>query len=142
MLSNPGVSVAISGMESKQAIDENVAVASRDVPLTAEEAEAIDRHLQHLKAQADLYCTGCGYCMPCPKNVRIPRIFRTHSLAKVYGLWDRARRDYAGIVGDQWDPGAQQGDACSDCGVCETKCPQKLSIRQQLREAHRELSGK
>lgn len=142
VLANPGVSVAMSGMTSKEVIDENAAVAGRDVPLTADDLKVIDQHLGKLKAMADLYCTGCGYCVPCPANVRIPRIFRTYNSARVYGLWDRARKDYAGIVGDPGDPEARTADACTECGECETKCPQKLSIREQLKEAHRALTEK
>jgi uncharacterized protein len=140
VLANPGVSVAISGMESNQIINENAAIASQDVPLTSDELQAIDRHLVKLKAMADLYCTGCGYCVPCPQNVRIPRVFRLYNMARVYGLWDRARKDYAGIVGDEWDPEARDADSCTECGDCRAKCPQKLPIPEQLKEAHQSLA--
>lgn len=139
VLSNPGVSVAISGMTSKEVIDANVAIASHDLALSPDDWQTIDRYLRDLKSKADLYCTGCGYCMPCPQDVRIPRIFRTYNLANVYGLWERARNDYAGILGDVWDPQARQADSCNECGACETKCPQKLPIRKQLQQAHEAL---
>lgn len=140
VLANPGVTLAISGMTSKQAIDENVALASQDSSLSPADLLAIDQHLQKLKSQADHYCTGCNYCTPCPRGVRIPRIFRTYNLARVYGLWDRARLDYSEILRDPWDADARQADACNDCGACEAKCPQKLPIRKQLEEAHKALS--
>jgi uncharacterized protein len=139
VLSNPGVSVAISGMTSKEVIDANVAIASHDVALSPDDWQTIDRYLRDLKSKADLYCTGCEYCMPCPQDVRIPRIFRTYNLANVYGLWERARNDYAGILGDVWDPAARQADSCNQCGACESKCPQRLPIRKQLQQAHEAL---
>lgn len=139
VLANPGVTAALSGMTRPEDIDENVAVASAETPLTADDWKSIDEHLRKLKAQADLYCTACGYCMPCPQNVRIPRIFRTYNLSRVYGLTERARKEYAGILKDNWDADARQADACNECGACETKCPQKLPIRAQLKDAHRDL---
>jgi len=140
VLANPGVSVAMSGMETRQIIDENAAIAGSEAPLSAEELRTIDQHLVRLKNMAELYCTGCGYCMPCPQEVRIPRIFRIYNLARVYGLWQRARGDYAEIVGDQWDPGARDAGSCIQCGQCEKKCPQKLAIIEQLKQAHKALT--
>jgi predicted aldo/keto reductase-like oxidoreductase len=85
---------------------------------------------------ADLYCTGCGYCMPCPNEVNIPRIFRKYNEARVYGLWEATRRTYR-----EWRPSAgQRADACVECGLCEEECPQHIPIRRQLAEAHEALS--
>ncbi len=87
---------------------------------------------------ANLYCTGCNYCMPCPQGVAIPRIFECYNSGRVYDLWESARQGYAGI-GQAWSPG-KKADACADCGVCETKCPQHLHIRDQLKEASAALN--
>jgi len=136
VLSNPDVSVALSGMSSMQMIEENVAVASDDVSLSAADRAAIGEHLQRLSRMADLYCTGCGYCMPCPNEVNIPHIFQKYNEARVYGLWDPARASYQEW---RWVSG-KQADACLECGTCEEKCPQHIAIRQQLAEAHQALS--
>jgi predicted aldo/keto reductase-like oxidoreductase len=141
VLANPNVSLAISGMESAEIIDQNARVASDLTPLAAEDYAAIDAHLKHLRAAADLCCTNCGYCMPCPQNVRIPRIFNLYNLARIYKNWDGARRGYAAIKRDVWDPEAKQADACNECGACEKKCPQNIPIRQQLKDAHQALSA-
>lgn len=140
VLANPNVSLALSGMERFEEIDQNARVAGDPAPLSAGDYAAIDAHLKKLRAMADLCCTGCGYCVPCPQNVRIPRIFNLYNLARVYRNWDGARRGYAGILRDKWDPEAKQADACNECGACEEKCPQKISIRRQLKEAHAALT--
>lgn len=140
VLANPNVSVAISGMESFEIIDQNVRVAGDDTPLSPDDYAVIDSHLKKLRAAADLCCTGCGYCVPCPQNVRIPRIFNLYNLARVYKNWDGARRGYAGIKKDVWDPEAKQADTCNECGACEKKCPQNIAIRKQLKDAHRALT--
>jgi uncharacterized protein len=140
VLSNPAVDVALSGMSAMEQVVENLAVASDPTPLSDADRAAIDAHLVRLKRLADLYCTGCKYCEPCPKGVAIARIFGTFNLGRVYGLWDAARRAYAAIGVPSWDQANQKADACVACGACEAKCPQKIPIRQQLKDAHAGLA--
>jgi predicted aldo/keto reductase-like oxidoreductase len=137
VLSNPNVTVALSGMGSMQMVEENAAIASDEVSLTDTDRAAIDEQLELLSRMADLYCTGCGYCMPCPNEVNIPRIFRKYNEARVYGLWEVTRATYR-----DWSPSAgKRADACVECGLCEEKCPQRIPIRTQLAEAHEALSA-
>lgn len=140
VLSNPGVTMAISGMRSDAEIQQNVAIAAEQARLSPADRAAIDAHCDKLRAAADLYCTGCAYCMPCPQNVRVPRVFRLYNQARVYKNWQGARRDYALVEHDQDDPQARTASACNECGACETKCPQNIPIRRQLKEAHQALA--
>ncbi|MFZ4395227.1 MAG: aldo/keto reductase [Kiritimatiellia bacterium] len=134
VLSNPCVDVALSGMGTLAMVEENIRVCADPVSLTQADRLAIQEHLVRLKKMSDLYCTGCNYCMPCPQGVSIPRIFETYNRGRVYDMWPNARQSYASIGGNPWDNG-KRADACTDCGVCETKCPQHLKIRDQLKEA-------
>jgi uncharacterized protein len=138
VLSNPNVSVALSGMSAMQQVEENIATASDEVTLSATDRVAIEEHLQRLRGMANLYCTGCGYCMPCPNEVNIPHVFQKYNEARVYGLWAVARQQYQDW---HWVRG-KKADACVECGTCEEKCPQHIPIRQQLAEAHEALSKK
>jgi predicted aldo/keto reductase-like oxidoreductase len=139
VLSNPGVSVALSGMSDMRQVEENIATASDPASLSQQEIEAIDAHMRRLGEMAKLYCTGCGYCLPCPQDVAIPKIFERLNLGRIYGLWETAEKQYAAIGSNKWDSG-KRADACVECGLCEEKCPQKIPIRRQLREAHERLS--
>jgi len=38
-----------------------------------------------------------------------------------------------GIGISDWMKG-KKAEECIECGVCETKCPQKIQIRKQLKE--------
>ena len=135
VLSNPNVCVALSGMSTMQQVTENLATAAEEISLTAEEKAAIDEHLERLKNMADLYCTGCSYCMPCPQEVNIPHIFQKYNEARVYGLWEAASEAYRNW---RWVSG-KPADDCVECGECEAKCPQHIPIREQLQEAHEAL---
>lgn len=144
VLSNPAVSTALSGMNTVQQVVENCATASREEPLSAGEMQQVEKMLKEQKKLAELYCTGCNYCMPCPNDVNIPASFRAMNYHRVYGLTDHARREYRAIKPDSTDPakkGLPAGE-CKECGKCEEKCPQKIPIMEQLKETAKALGGK
>lgn len=133
VLANPNVSCALSGMETLDMVEENAKVAANDTPLTDAELSSIEASMAENRKMADLYCTGCNYCMPCPHGVNIPKNFELMNYHRVYGLTDHARSEYQKIGTVEWMSG-KKADACTDCGVCEPKCPQHIQIRKQLRE--------
>jgi len=139
VLANPHVSVALSGMDTVEVVEENVATASREGPLSDEERRRVGEMLEENRRLADLYCTGCGYCMPCPNKVNIPENFRLMNLHRVYGLTEAARERHAWFGPDSHQ-GRAAGD-CEECGECEPKCPQKIAIIDQLRDTHAALGG-
>ena len=138
VLSNPAVSCALSGMGNMEMLEDNVRVASDPDPLTPEELAAVEELEAKLNELKTVYCTGCAYCQPCPKEVRIPDIMTSLIYDKVYGMPDAGKLCYSQI-GDRFHPGTA-ADACSQCGLCEKKCPQKLPIRELLKDAHRRFA--
>jgi uncharacterized protein len=137
VLSNPGVTVALSGMSETAQVEENVATASGNSLLSVDEKNGIVKSAEENQKFMDLYCTGCKYCMPCPQEVNIPRIFEAMNLSRVWALHEPARAMYKDI-GSMWNKG-KRADACIECGQCEEKCPQKLPIMQQLKETRAAL---
>jgi len=145
VLSHDFVNVALSGMNSMEMIDENVASADRAEPFTPAENKAVDAMLARLQSFSDLYCTGCGYCLPCPNGVDIPGNFLLMNYHKVYGMTDYARERYAKLLDGEtvWLHGPRvQGAAnlCVQCGQCEPLCPQNIQIMDQLEDVHDALS--
>lgn len=139
VVSNPNVTCALSGMSSMAMVEENVRVVSKEEQLTDAEIFAINEAMEQNKKLSDLYCTGCNYCMPCPKEVNIPKIFEYMNYHRVYKLTDYAKAEYKSIGTNEWVKG-NRADACVDCGICEQKCPQKIQIRKQLKESHKALA--
>ncbi|MBR4953431.1 MAG: 4Fe-4S dicluster domain-containing protein, partial [Oscillospiraceae bacterium] len=45
---------------------------------------------------------------------------------------------FEGYVNNEKKPGATS-DVCTECGICEEKCPQKLNIRELLKKAENTL---
>jgi len=128
VLSNPDVSVAISGMSTMQQVIENIETVSNFVPLGQKDIEKLDSFIQSRKKLLELYCTGCRYCMPCPKGVNIPSNFHWYNVAVVYGVKKRAKEKYFSMKPEE------QASSCKECGACEEKCPQKIPIREKLKE--------
>ena len=139
VLSNPNVHISLSGMSTIEQLEENVELASRTGHLTDEErARAVEMMAENSKL-ADLYCTGCDYCMPCPQEINIPHIFNIMNNHRIYEITDFAKAQYKEVVdGTGWIKSAD-ASKCTECAACETKCPQKLPIMKQLKETHEVL---
>jgi predicted aldo/keto reductase-like oxidoreductase len=138
VLAHPGVSCALSGMSDMAQVEQNAQILSNTQPLSEAEVAQVEAAMAENKKRAELYCTGCNYCMPCPNEVGIPQIFEIMNYHRVYGLTEHAKNRYAGIGKN--DMKFKNASACIDCGLCEEKCPQKIKIREQLKETARVLA--
>jgi len=134
----PEVTVVLSGMNSLDMVRENVRTAS-DAPVgsfTPEDFALIDEVKGLIRAREKVGCTGCGYCMPCPKGVDIPGNFRCYNT-----MYSESRTtgwmQFVQTVGLTREPAF--ASQCIRCGKCEKHCPQGLPIREKLQEADKAL---
>ncbi|MDP3046058.1 MAG: aldo/keto reductase [Chloroflexota bacterium] len=143
--SNPDVGVALSGMNTLEQIEENAAAANQMARMSAAEIAEVNRLAEENRRLADLYCTGCGYCQPCPNGVNIPENFRYMNWHRVWGLTEAARKAYAALGPEgTWGPWAGRitglrASECLECGECEPKCPQNIPIMAQLKDVAKTL---
>jgi predicted aldo/keto reductase-like oxidoreductase len=127
-------------MSSHEQLEENVVSANKLGGLDDREQARVQDLMEKNLKLADLYCTGCGYCMPCPNNVQIPENFRYMNWYRVWGMEEEARKAYAKLNGEKvWTSWVGEiiglkADACIQCGECLSKCPQKIDIIHQLEE--------
>ena len=134
----PEVTCVLSGMNSEEMVKENIRVASEAQPghLTGADLAMVETIKGIIREQEKVGCTGCRYCMPCPKGVDIPGIFHYYNLMYMEKKAP-ARFEFARNVGLRKEPGF--ATQCVGCGLCESHCPQHLPIRQKLKEADRDL---
>ena len=142
VLSNPNISVALSGMQTPEMVEENAATASRPEPLSLEEKKSISAIMDAARELKGIYCTGCQYCMPCPAGVDIPANFSAYNLLEIWGLEGRAKRQYKALGSrkEEGEPKAAWAEACNACGICVEKCPQDIDIPAELERISARLS--
>jgi predicted aldo/keto reductase-like oxidoreductase len=78
------------------------------------------------KELAGSFCRGCGYCLPCPKNIEIPQAARMSLLLR--------RAPTAGFLSEEWQGKMALIDDCIACGHCKNHCPYGLDTPSLLKE--------
>mgnify|MGYP003966958113 CR=1 FL=1 len=134
VLSNPSVSIALSGMGSEEMVDQNLATVSEGALSDGERGDLV-KLLEKLEGMAELYCTGCNYCAPCPHDVSIAKRFELMNQHRVWGETEKARSGYRELMAKE-----SEGE-CEECGECLKKCPQEIPIIDQLKETAAVLGG-
>lgn len=135
------VTILLSGMNEQAHLDENMAIASDALPggMKDDENAVMVKVKTILKEKVKVGCTACGYCMPCPVGVDIPRNF---SLLNDFHRLDSeahkasSKRMYSMLVKEE-----EKASSCIECGKCESHCPQDIPIRDMLKVVTADLVG-
>ena len=132
------VACVLSGMSSVEMLEENAAAAeSADIgAFTAADFQVIEKAKNAVNQNIKVPCTGCGYCMPCPRGVDIPTCFSCYNNTVMEG---KARAFFTYVMQTSLKSKPQIASLCNKCGKCETACPQKIEIRRELQNAAKEL---
>lgn len=123
IVSNPDVTVVIPGMAEEKEIEQNISSVRDTTPLTEQELEKIQQFRDSLGTQ---FCRRCNYCQPCSAGISIYTMFILEGYYNRYKLTDWATNRYQSLDKTASD--------CIGCGVCETRCPYNLPIRQMLKK--------
>ena len=127
ILSKDYIDVVIPGMENIEQVRENVSVL-RDTNITEDDESKI----QEIRTiMGKRFCRRCEYCLPCPLKINIPQNFLLEGYYTRYNLKDWAKERYKSLE--------VKASACVECGLCETKCPYELPIREMLKEVSSKL---
>jgi len=136
----PEVTVVLSGMNTAEMVADNLRTASdcRVGELGQPEQEMLQQVVKAINAKMKVGCTGCGYCMPCPKGVNIPGTFANFNRRYQEGWFSALREHFMGTALREKSAAAYN---CVGCGKCEQHCPQGIQIRKHLKEASKKLEG-
>lgn len=127
ILSKNYIDVVIPGMENIDQVKENVSVL-KDINITKEDEEKI---IEIRSSMGKKFCRRCEYCMPCPLNINIPQNFLLEGYYTRYNLKQWAKDRYSSLE--------VKASECVECGLCETKCPYELPIRDMLKNVASKL---
>ena len=130
----------LSGMNSLEMVKENTSFADNAEvdSLTEKDQELLKDVVNAINEKMKVPCTGCRYCMPCPRKVDIPGTFSSYNkyytdskfvALKEYLMCTALRKDSTGASN------------CIECGKCEQHCPQKIEIRKELKNARKKLEN-
>ncbi len=136
---HPEVTVVLSGMSALEQLRENAATASAALPGSLSDAEraAVEVARESIARSYKVPCTGCGYCLPCPKGVNIPADFAAYNASYAHG-WFQGMQQYITACGTMVGEPHYASD-CVRCGACVEKCPQHIAIPDELAAVRRRL---
>jgi predicted aldo/keto reductase-like oxidoreductase len=136
-ISQPAVTSALVGFKTTQHVDEAVA-AVENLPKKPYPPAHLKAMRQKIVAAFNDFCTGCGYCLPCPAGVDTPRMMDTYNF-RLLGADDQ---QLTNRLKWHWDLKPADALACTLCGACEERCTQHLPIRKRMRELQALAKGK
>ena len=125
------VIMVLSGMNSAEQLADNINTIKSYSVLNKEEQSVVQKAAKIIKAAVMIPCTECRYCMAdCPQNIAISDYFA------IYNNLRRSIATQAGIAEVYYSNLIQnygKASDCVQCGICETRCPQHLSIIKYLK---------
>lgn len=121
---NEKVSIILSGMSNMDQTKENVKTAAdaRENSFSKIEIDLIEDVKKIFKNKIQVDCTACGYCMPCPHGVDIPKNFSVYNNYFLFG----DNESYKDIKEEE------NASQCIKCKICESHCPQTIKISDEL----------
>ena len=133
------ITLLLSGMSDDKQLEENLTLAENALPNSFSEAEL--QTIQDVKTVFNksykVQCTGCNYCMPCPKKINIPACFEayntSYAISRVMGMFG-----YLTSIGGMTESPHYASD-CVSCGKCISECPQNIDIPNELKNVKRRL---
>ena len=136
----PNVLCTLSGMTTMEQLQDNVKTFTNFKPLDNKEQEIYQEAITKYKLAGAIACTGCKYCIDCPVGIEIPKIFSIYNQHKNGTKY----RDWQFTMAYEQIPEDHRADKCINCGICKTKCPQKLDIPNLLKDVdalYKQLKG-
>jgi predicted aldo/keto reductase-like oxidoreductase len=121
---NDNISIIIPGMASTEELQQNVAAYADKSPLTQAEQDQIATIRQQLGSD---FCRRCNYCAPCTAGINIYSVLLFEGYYTRYNLHEWAS--------DRYNALGKYASECIGCGVCETRCPYGLPIREKMQKA-------
>jgi predicted aldo/keto reductase-like oxidoreductase len=119
VLSQPFAHIVLSGMESKDIVDENIRTIHRN-RLNSQEIDSLTESISREIAKVFVPCTSCNYCMPCVQGIDIPGIIKIWNHYSILRGKKMFAREYAMLP--------ISAECCIQCKACVEKCPNQIDV--------------
>ena len=140
LYNQPEVTVVLSGMNAAEQLEDNLSTADEASPgmLSENESAVYKPVVEAFRESYKIPCTGCNYCMPCPRKVNIPGCFSAYNASFSFGYIAGLSMYLTGTGINHPEKNYGAGN-CAKCGACEKKCPQHINIPNFLEEVTRRM---
>ena len=126
----PHVLVVLSGMSNMKQVEDNISYMKDFQPLSGAEQDTVKQVTAALRSKITVDCTACGACLEqCPQHIPMPAYFDMYNEHCQMNKYTNGMVYYA-----NFPAGTGKASACDGCGKCEAVCPQKVPIRELLKE--------
>ena len=119
--------VPIWGFQKMEELNQIIDMEQNPPVRTDEIDRLIERDRRELSGA---FCRSCGYCLPCPADIKIPQANRMMQLL--------GRAVWQNYVTAEWQREMEKIEDCVHCGACAKRCPYGLkpyeSMREQLKD--------
>ena len=135
----PEVTLCLSGMNKAEFWRDNIATANEATVgmVTPEERAVYNEVSAILRKKTKIPCTGCAYCMPCPRGVDIPGCFTAYNsyfaikrFTGIYQYFHNSTFQSKELTG---------AGICTGCRVCEKNCPQNIAIAEDMKTVRKKM---
>ncbi len=140
LLANRNITASIVGFSAPEEVDEAVAALEGAECLDEGYRQDLIARMEAVKPVEGDFCTGCGYCRECPQGVNPTRFMKSMRDFAMYGVkkdrlgrWLLSQYPHSDIRAEL--------DKCTECGTCESKCPQHLPIIESIRRGREALGA-
>lgn len=113
----------IWGIQREKELDEFISYISNPPVMNQALRALIETDKKELGSS---FCRGCGYCLPCPKNIDIPTCARMSLMIR--------RAPTAIYLGEEWQANMKRIKECIHCDHCKNHCPYNLDTPSLLIE--------
>ena len=113
----------IWGIQKMSELEEWLSYMDNTPAMTDEIAEYISKEREELAGE---FCRGCGYCMPCPMEIKI------NNCARMSLMLRRAPSD--AWLSENWQSEMKKIEDCINCYQCASQCPYELDTPELLRK--------
>ncbi|MCR5476381.1 MAG: aldo/keto reductase [Lachnospiraceae bacterium] len=124
----------IWGVQRESELEEWLAFMEKPPVLTEEIRAFIEEENRSLAGD---FCRGCGYCMPCPKGIKINNCARMSLMLR--------RAPSESWLSEYWQTEMERIEECIGCRQCTAHCPYELNtpelLRKNLEDYRRVLAG-
>ncbi len=130
-----GVMMVLSGMSNMEQLTDNIGFMEHFMPLCEEEEKLVRQTAVLIRESISVPCTGCSYCTnDCPAGIPTPALFKLYNtyLAALNESKVIGREEYAKLTENRG-----KASACVECGLCESRCPQKIAVIKELKKVRR-----